>query len=86
MVKCVGLGYGTRLSGYTGLRTTLENKYLFPRPGPSDPDAPLAERRPQPKPQAGKLNADLNVATRVGNRMGVRRKKICKLRREIKLS
>ena len=29
VVECVGLGYGTRLSRYTGLRTTPGNKHVF---------------------------------------------------------
>ena len=41
VVECVGLGYGTRLSRYIGLRTTLGNKHDFTGPGSDVPDPSL---------------------------------------------
>ena len=42
VVECVGLGYGNRLSRYTGLRTTPGNKHDFTGPGSDVPDRSLA--------------------------------------------
>ena len=42
VVECVGLGFGTRLSRYIGLRTTPGNNHDFTGPGSDVPDPSLA--------------------------------------------
>ena len=42
VVECVGLGCGTRLRRYTGLRTTPGNKHNFTGPSSDVPDPSLA--------------------------------------------
>ena len=42
VVESVGLGYGTRLRCYTGLRTTPGNNHDFTGPGSDVPDPSLA--------------------------------------------
>ena len=42
VVECVGLGYGTRLNRYTGLRTTPGNNHDFTGPDSDVPDHSLA--------------------------------------------
>jgi len=42
VMECIGLGYGTRLRRYIGLRTTPGNKHDFFGPGSDVPNPSLA--------------------------------------------
>jgi hypothetical protein len=68
VVECVGLGYGTELSGYTAPDLSMERALVLQSRPLGCRTLLLSQRGP--KLQAWLFNLDVIIPARVGDRMG----------------
>jgi hypothetical protein len=68
VVECVGLGYGTGLSGYATLNHSMERAPVLQSRLPGYRTLPLSQRGP--RLQAWLFNSDVIMLAGMGDRMG----------------